>query len=181
MPKRIVIPARDDLWDEANNEFITVKEQTLVIEHSLVSISKWEQKWKRSFLNNGPQNIDEFIDYIKCMTINNVNELVYSLLTSENIKEIDEYIGDPMTATTFSDNRQNGGNISREIITNELIYYSMIQYGIPHEFEKWHLNRLLALIRVFSIKQEGSRKMSRSEAAAYQRALNEQRLAKRRR
>ena len=178
MPKKIVIPARDDMWDEENNEFITIKEQTLVIEHSLVSISKWEQKWKRSFINDGPKTYEEFIDYVKCMTINNVNDRVYDVLTQENVKEIDDYIGDPMTATTFSDLSPHG---SREIVTSELIYYSMIQFGIPHEFEKWHLNRLMALIRVFSIKQEGSKKMSRSEAAAFQRAVNEQRLAKHRR
>ena len=175
MPKKIVIPARDDLWDEANGRFISSKEQTIVIEHSLISISKWEQKYKKAFLSEDEKTYDEFVDYIKCMTLNQVDDSVYSYLTMDNIREIDEYITDPMTATTFSNLSQHRGR--REIVTSELIYYQMISFGIPVEFEKWHLNRLVALIRIFSIKG-GEQKMSRSEAAMFQRALNEQRRAK---
>lgn len=176
MPKKIVIPARDDLWDAENERFISMKEQTLTLEHSLISISKWEQKWKKPFISEEPRMYEEFIDYIRCMTLNPVNELVYNFLTADHIKEIDEYIADPMTATTFHDLRQQ---TRREVVTSEIIYYQMISFGIPIELERWHLNRLIALIRVFAIKSGGEQKMSRSEAAMYQRAINEQRRAKR--
>ncbi len=174
MPKKIVIPAMDDLWNSETNEFISIKEQTLIIEHSLVSISKWEQKWKKPFLTDEDKTGEELLDYVKCMTINKVNELVYSVLPISVMQEINEYIGDPMTATTF--NQRGNMKPSREIITSELIYYNMIMYGIPVEFEKWHLNRLITLIRIFAIKSEGNKKMSRAEAAAYQRSINESRL-----
>lgn len=177
MPKTIVIPAVEDLWDEAKGEFVSIKEQTLVIEHSLVSVSKWEAKWKKPFLssNGEDKTAEELLDYIRCMTINKVDPRIYDVLSYDVIKEIDEYIGDPMTATTFTDLGPKG---NREIITSEIIYYQMLSFGIPYEFEKWHLNRLVALIRVFAIKNGGQKKMSRSEAAAYQRSLNEQRIAR---
>lgn len=176
MPKKIVIPAREDLWDAENERFISMKEQTLVLEHSLISISKWEQKWKKPFVSEPQKTYEEFIDYVRCMTLNPVNELVYYFLTPEILQEIDEYIADPMTATTFTDLSKSS---KREVITSEIIYYQMISFGIPIELERWHLNRLIALIRVFSIKNGGEKKMSRSEAAMYQRAINEQRRAKR--
>ena len=174
MPKKIVVPASADLWDEERGEFITRdKEQTIVIEHSLISISKWEQKWKKPFVSDREMTPEEFIDYVRCMTLNNVDDRVYDFLPGDCIKEISDYIADPMTATTFSDNTPRG---PKEVITSEIIYYSMISFGIPVEFEKWHFNRLMALIRVFSIKEGGQKKMSRAEAAAYQRSINESRI-----
>lgn len=179
MPKRIVFPASDDLWDEANNRFISMKEQTLVLEHSLKSLSKWEQKWKKPFISTSDERTaEEWLDYIRCMTLNPVNEIVYSLITPEIMQEILDYIADPMTATTFNDIGQQPGH--KEVITSEILYYSMIQFGIPVEFEKWHLNTLITLIRVCGIKGGGAKKMSRAEAAAYQRSLNESRRARRR-
>lgn len=175
MPKKIIIPATEDLWDEEHGQFISMKEQTLVIEHSLVSISKWESKWKKPFLSLDEKTPDELIDYVRCMTINQVNENVYAFLSPVILREIDEYISDPMTATTFTDRSQKSRH--KEVITSEIIYYQMISFGIPVEFEKWHLNRLMTLIRVFSIKNGGEKKMSRSEAALFQRSINERRLA----
>lgn len=179
MPKRIIIPATNDLWDEEHGKFISMKEQTLVIEHSLVSISKWEQKWKKPFLSTDEKTYEELIDYIRCMTINPVNDQVYSCISPSVLNEIEEYLLDPMTATTFSE--ANAPHGRREIITSEIIYYQMISFGIPVEFAKWHINTLMALIRVFSIKGGNQKKMSPSEAAMYQRAINDKRLAKRRR
>lgn len=179
MPKKVVLPGGSDLWDEAKGEFITSKEQTLVLEHSLISLSKWERKWKKPFLSADDKTAEEWIDYIKCMTLNPVDESVYSRITPSIMNEILEYISDPMTATTFNDVKNHTGK--REIITSEIIYYNMFSYGIPKEVEKWHLNTLIALIRVFSIKNSGSQKMSRAEAAMYQRSINEQRRAKNRR
>lgn len=177
MPKKIIIPANNDLWDEVHEQFISFKGQTLILEHSLISISKWEMKYKKPFISEEPMGVEEFIQYVKCMTLNQVDDFVYNFITPANIQEIEEYIADPMTATTISDIRQN---YKKEIITSEIIYYQMLTFGIPVEFEKWHLNRLITLIRIFSIKGGGDKKMSRTEAAMYQRAINDQRLAKHR-
>lgn len=178
MPKKIVFPATDDLWDEAHSRFVSQKEQTLVLEHSLKSVSKWEQIWKKPFLSETLKTPEEWLSYIKCMTLNNVDESIYNRISTKTFSEILQYIEDPMTATTFSNHEQNTGG-KREIITSEILYYNMFSYGIPIELEKWHLNTLIALIRVFSIKGGGDKKMSRAEAAMYQRSLNESRRAKR--
>ena len=174
MPLTIVIPASDELWDTVNERFISIKEQTLVLEHSLISVSKWESKWKKSFLETTEKTMEEVLSYVKCMTINHVEDRIYELLSFDHYKQIEEYIADTMTATTFSNLKPSG---KKEIITAELIYYSMIEYGIPLECEKWHFNRLMTLIQVCAVKGGGGGKMSRSEAAAYQMALNERRLA----
>ena len=156
----ITIPAKE-LFNEKTNEFIYTKEQTLQLEHSLVSLSKWESKWCKPFLASKKSN-KEIIDYIKCMTITqNVNPIVYNFLTKENIEAIDQYIDAPMTATTFNDNGQEGNN--KEVITSEIIYYWMITTNIPMECQKWHLNRLLTLIRVCNVKNSPPKKMSKSE------------------
>lgn len=179
MPMRLTIPARDDLWDESTGMFISMKEQTLVLEHSLLSLSKWERKWKKPFLSTEDKSAEEWLDYFRCMTLNQVNPLVYDFLSTKDMEQIIEYISDPMTATTITDVSASNGK--REIVTSEIIYYNMISYGIPIEMEKWHLNTLITLIRVFSIKGGNTKKMSRSEAAAFQRNINESRLAKNRR
>lgn len=181
MPLTITIPATDDLWDADNNQFISVKEQKLVLEHSLMSLSKWERMTKKPFLSNVTENKitpEEWLLYIKCMTINQVNDMAYAMLTQEMYEEIFSYINDPMSATTIHDSRPQKGK--REIVTSEIIYYQMISYGIPIELEKWHLNNLMTLISVFSIKGGNQQKMSKSEAAAYQRAINDSRIKKNR-
>lgn len=175
MPMKLVFPG-GDLWDEAKGEFVEVKEQTLSLEHSLISLSKWERKWKKPFLTTDTKTTEEWIDYIKCMTLNPVPDSIYNRITSKDVNDILAYIEDPMTATTFSDASQQTGK--KEVITSEIIYYNMFSFGIPKEVEKWHLNTLIALIRVFAIKNGGDKKMSRAEAAMYQRSLNERRRAK---
>ncbi len=174
MPKKLFIPPVPDAWDEIKGEFFAFNGQMLIIEHSLISVSKWEQKWKKPFIVDDPKTTEEFVDYIRCMTLNNVDDCVYSFITTDNIKEIEEYIADPMTATTITDRK---APTKKEIVTSEIIYYQMLSYGIPVEFEKWHLNRLITLIRVFDIKNGGQQKMSRSEAALFQRSINDKRLA----
>lgn len=167
---RITVPA-DELWDENVGEFIPVKEQTLQLEHSLVSLSKWESKWCKAFFSKEDKSREETLDYIKCMTLTqNVKPEVYLGLTRENIDEINKYIAAPMTATVFSDNAMR--KHSREIITSELIYYWMIALNIPFECQKWHLNRLLTLIRVCEIKNTPPKKMSRGEIIRRNSALN---------
>lgn len=178
MPKKIIIPARDDLFNPETNTFYEMKEQTLILEHSLISLSKWERIIKKPFLSTEEKTAEEWLFYIKCMTLNAVNEMAYNCLTTEMFQEIMDYIGDPMTATTFGMLKQQPGR--REVITSEIIYYYMFSFGIPIELEKWHLNNLMALIRVFSIKNGDQPKMSSREAGLYQRQVNEMRRAKNR-
>lgn len=166
---QITIPTMNDLWDERNQQFLSIKETTIQLEHSLLSISKWESKWNKSFINTKDKTEEELIDYIKCMTITkNVDPNIYVCLTAENIQEIVNYINAPMTATTIRDT----GKSNHEIVTSELIYYWMISLNIPVEFEKWHLNRLITLIRVCSIKNQPAKKMSRGEIMQRNAALN---------
>lgn len=167
---QITIPAVE-LWDERKQEFVTTKEQTLQLEHSLVSISKWESKWCKPFLSKQEKTFEETLDYIKCMTITqNVKPEVYNYLTNKNIEEINNYIDAPMTATYFSDEKNS--KTSREQVTAELIYYWMIALNIPFECQKWHLNRLLTLIKVCNIKNQPPKKRSRKEIMSRNAALN---------
>ena len=167
---QITIPA-GEMYDERDQTFISIKGQTLQLEHSLISLSKWESKWCKSFLSNPDKNLEETIDYIRCMTLNsNVDPNVYLFLTNENIKEINDYIAAPMTATYFSEDKT--GRKNNEIITSELIYYWMIAQNIPVDFQKWHLNRLLTLIRVCNIKNSPPKKHSKRELMSRNAALN---------
>lgn len=166
---QITIPDQE-FWDEAKEEFLYVKSRTLCLEHSLVSISKWESKWKKPFIRREPMTIEESIDYIKCMTITqNVPDDYYNYIPQEVVNKVNAYIEDDMTATTFNEEKGKG---NREVITSELIYYWMVAYQIPFECQKWHLNRLLTLIRICSIKNSPEKKMGRNELRAQNRALN---------
>lgn len=165
----ITIPALE-IYDSSKEEFVSVKKQTLTLEHSLVSLSKWESKWNKPFLSSEDKTTEETLDYIRCMTLTqNVDPLVYARLTKENFDAINAYIDAPMTATTFSTENKPG---KKEIITAEIIYYWMITIGIPFECQKWHLNRLLTLIKVCSIKDTPSKKMSKRKTMTNNAALN---------
>ena len=167
---RITIPATE-LWDERIEKFVQTEETTLLLEHSLVSISKWESKWCKPFLSKTEKTTEEAIDYIRCMTLNDdVDPNVYTSLTNENMAKINEYIDSPMTATTFSN--IEGRKPNREIVTSEIIYNWMISLQIPSEYENWHINRLISQIRVCSIKNAPPKKMSQSEVMRQQRELN---------
>ena len=133
----IIIPD-GEIYQAKTNKFISIPSCSLILEHSLISIAKWESKWNKPFLTNKAKTIEETIDYIKCMTITqNVLPYIYSQITNENVNQVSEYIALPMSATWFT----NEDNIpSKEIITSEIIYYSMIAYNIPFECQKWHLN-----------------------------------------
>lgn len=168
---RLEVPLTPESWDEEKQEFIAPKVQVLQLEHSLVSISKWESKWERPFLSKQEMTAEETIDYIKCMTITqNVNPEIYELLTADNIEKVRKYISAPMTATTIREDHTNRG--SNEIVTSELIYYWMIALNIPDKFEKWHLNRLITLIKVCNIKNSPPKKQSRQEIMSQHAALN---------
>lgn len=159
------IPDRE-IFDPRTSEFTYVKGQKIKLIHSLVSLSKWEAKWKKPFLTADDKTMEETRDYIRCMTVTqNVDPNVYLGLTQDNLREVMEYIEDPMTATKFS-REQPGGKNSGQFITSELIYYWMSAAQIPFTCETWHLNRLLTLIRIHNNKSQPSKKMSKSERQA---------------
>lgn len=165
-----------ELWDEEKEEFIDPKEETLKLEHSLVSLSKWESKYHKPFITKEQKTRAETIDYIKFMTLNkNVDPDIYYCISESDMNEINQYIEDPMTATTFS-SKDKG--TSREQITAELIYYWMIALNIPFECQKWHLNKLLTLIRVCNIKNAPPKKMGRNDLMRRNAALNAARRKK---
>lgn len=159
-----------EFWDEAANEFRYVEQQDLVLEHSLVSISKWEALHKKPFLSNEPKTSDEIVDYIRCMTLSDdVSPLVYKMLKDDDYAKIQAYIDDPMTAAVFYD---KDGGASGGTITSETIYYWMISFNIPFECQEWHLNKLLALIKTCVKMNAPKKKRNRQEIFARNAAIN---------
>lgn len=172
---KITIPD-SEYYDSTTETFINVKGCTLELEHSLVSLSKWESKWCKPFISTNKSH-EETIDYVRCMTLTpHVDPNVYMNLSNDNIIAINEYIKSPMTATWFSNENKRGGN--NETITSELIYYWMIALNIPFECQKWHLNRLLTLVKVCNIKNQPPKKMSRNAILKQNAALNNARRLK---
>jgi len=166
-------------FDSDRNEFVNVKETTLQLEHSLISLKKWEQKYHIPFLDDDNNKTSEqWIYYIECMNMTqNVDPNVFRYMSVENIKKVTEYIKDPMTATWFTDTKEQGNKKKKEVITAEIIYYWMIELNVPIQFEKWHLNQLLTLIRVINVKHDNT-KMGKKEQAMQRSSLNAQRRAK---
>lgn len=168
---QIKIPLTQEGWDEEKQEFVEPEYYTLELEHSLVSLSKWESRWCKSFLSKREKTHEETIDYIKCMTLTeNVPEEVYMRMTRGNVEEISRYIEAPMTATRVPE--QPKSSASKDTVTSELIYYWMISLQIPVQFESWHLNRLLALIQVCNFKNQPPKKMSRRDIMSRNQSLN---------
>lgn len=173
------VPAHE-AFDEKTNIISETPECVLTLEHSLVSISKWEAKWHKPFLDNDKnapkKTSEEIVDYIKCMTITqNVNPNVYAYIAKDKtiVNQINDYISNPMTATTFTSNRspQVKGR-SNQKMTSELIYYWMVNFNIPFDCQKWHINRLLTLIRICNIYGDSGKKMSKREILSQNRSLN---------
>ena len=174
--KTITIPGISDGWDPVKKEFIQTKDTTITIEHSLISLSKWESIWQKPFLTQDPKTYDEMISYYQCMTLTqNVNPDIYRTINGKVRDEIVEYINNPMTATTVHTKKKSGG---KEVLTSEVIYWMMAANQIPFTCEKWHLNRLLILLEVCAIKNSPKDKMSKRETLAQHRALNAARRAK---
>jgi len=164
-------------WDEKTEQFLIVKGTTLQLEHSLVSISKWESKWHKAFLTRTEKTPEETIDYVKCMTLTqNVDPAIYDYIALHCMGKIYEYVEEPMTATTFYNDKND--KKSRDVVTAELIYYWMIALEIPVDFQKWHINRLLTLVRVCNLKNKKPQKMSKGDIMRRNSALNAARKAK---
>lgn len=177
---KITIPAFE-IWDDIKEEFIERPEITLELEHSLVSVSKWESKWKIPFFGKDEKTDEQAIDYVRCMTLtDNVDSLYYEALSKDNIIAIHNYVADNMTATWFSEDKKNENKKSpaHKIITSEIIYYWMISLQIPIECQFWHLNRLFTLIRVCNEKNKPPKKMSQRELMSRNSQLNAARRAK---
>lgn len=169
-------------FNERTGEFITVPGQTIRLEHSLVSVSKWESKWHKPFISRIDKTEDETLDYIRCMSLDDdIDPRVFLCIGNEDLKKIINYIDDPMTATWFNEKNQQKQASSGEEVTSELIYYWMTALNIPMECQHWHLNRLMTLIRVCNIKNQPEKKMSKREALQRQQALNAARRKPRKR
>lgn len=177
---KIAIPKRE-LFDEKNERFIYVDGCELQLEHSLISLAKWESRWHKPFLTKQEKSDLEIIDYIRCMTLTkNVDPKIYNYISQATIEDIFRYIEDPMTAVQFGEkySLEPGAPRRKEIITAEIIYYWMFVLGIPIQCEKWHLNRLLTLIRVMNIKTGTKKPMSKRDLASRNHKLNQARRAK---
>lgn len=167
----VTIPDQE-VFDEQREQFVTIKGMKLQMEHSLVSISKWEAKWHKSFFREERMTPEEMIDYYRCMTITqNVPDYIYTCMPGEVVKQIAEYMNDPMTATVITE-RKKKAKTSSEAVTSELVYYWMTAYNIPTEFQKWHINRLITLIRVCEAKNADPEMMSKKDIAKQNAALN---------
>lgn len=174
---QIIVPGYE-YFDERTNKFGNVESTVLQLEHSLVSLSKWESRWEKPFLGKEAKTMEECVDYVRCMTLTpNVDPLVYKGLTAENFDKINKYIEAKMTATWFND--RDNTRFSREVITAEIIYYWMVALNIPFECQTWHLNRLLTLVRVCNIKNTPPKKGHRKNSSAFNQraALNRARKA----
>lgn len=178
---KVVIPEQE-LFDESTETFINIKETELELEHSLLSLSEWESKWHKPFLGKEDKTLNEILDYIRCMTIRkDVDDKIYQYLPRSVMEKILDYIEDPMTATWFSKTeKEKSGIPKKETITSEIVYYWMVTLGIPFQCEKWHLNRLITLIRVINIKNGPTKKMNKKDMLSRNAKLNAARRAKHR-
>ncbi len=176
MPLTVTIPDKE-LFDAKTGHFITIRGRSIVLEHSLLSVVKWESKWHKTYFDKVQKTPEESVDYIRCMCITqNVDPSVFLAMNKETVQKIADYINDPMTGTKLRKIQQKP---NREIVTNELIYYWMTEFGIPFDpCEKWHLNRLMTLIEVCARKNSPPKKRGAKQMAQERSALNAQRRAK---
>lgn len=158
---------------DGEGEFYRDYERTLSFEHSLVSLSKWEGRWHKPYLDS-KKTFEEVLDYVWCMCLDDVQPEVMRYLTPAQVDTITDYISESKTATTFRE-MENLSQPKKEIVTAEIIYWWMILYHIPFSCETWHLDRLFTLIRVASIKSSPEKKMTAAERRAWQIAENERR------
>lgn len=172
---RLTIEA-EEFFDDSTQTFLDVGSEIVDLEHSLVSLSKWESKFEKPFLSTTDKSKEETLAYVECMILTpNYNRLLIQTLSGSNLTKVNEYVNSPQSATTFGHMPETKGR--GETITSELIYYWMVAFNIPFECQDWHLNRLFSLIRICNLKQGKQKKMSKHEMAQKYRDLNEQRKA----
>jgi hypothetical protein len=171
-----IIVLGDEYFNEEESTFETVGDVELTLEHSLISLSKWESIHQKPFLDQTDKTSEEIAAYVEAMILTEEYPTdILSRFSDKNYKEINAYIESSESATTFGSMPKEGGR--GETITSELIYYWMVAFTIPFECESWHLNRLFALIRICNIKNAPPKKMSRHEAAHRNREINAARRA----
>ena len=160
----LTINITDEYWDNDKQEFSYPTKATITLEHSLLSISKWEAKWHKPYMGSENKTHDEFYSYIQCMSLKGeIDETTLGSLTRKNLEDILNYIEDPMTATTVKEDSSSVCGVPKTFVTSELLYSYMVNYRIPVEFEKWHLNRLLILIKVLNEQNKEPKKRSERE------------------
>lgn len=172
---RLTIP-EEELFDEGTQEFISLDSIELELEHSLLSLSKWESFFEKSFLGTDDKTNEEIMYYVWCMVLDDrIDQSILNRLTRKNLIEINEYISSKQSATTFGEMPSRPGR--NEIITSELIYYWMVAFTVPFECESWHLNRLFSLIKICNIKNSKQQPQSKKDVAKRYQELNAQRKA----
>lgn len=168
----IPIPPQE-IWDPVKEKFIKYDGGVIKMEHSLRAIQKWEAKYKKPFLSKEEKTEDEVLFYLKCMTLNKVDDVAYSLLTNSDMEDISNYISEQRTATTIKTSSKG----SRKVPTAEVMYYWLSALQIPFEVADWHLSQLLTLVEVAN-ELNNPKKMKKSEVYNQYDALNEMRKAK---
>jgi hypothetical protein len=170
----------DEFFDSEKQMFFYTKPSLINLEHSLISVAKWEAHWKKPYLPSwsapGMQGPVEELDYIRCMIIGKFEEHIPALIQQNHLAEVRAYMLDSHTASVS--HRIGKSETSKKTVTSELIYFWMIKFGIPFECEKWHFNRLLSLIDVCNLKEaelSGKNKMSAQESAEWRNQLNKKR------
>lgn len=160
-----------EYYDSDKEEFFKVPDTRITLEHSLISISKWESEFERPFMKDDVKSQDELLYYIKCMAVDCVvNDDILLSFSQNDYDTLKQYMAKNMTATTISNSNNNKRN--RDIITSEVLYYRMIALQIPFECQYWHINRLLMLINVCSLKNEPGKKLNKADLANQNRAIN---------
>lgn len=180
-----VINLGDELFDEETNTFLHPVGKKLHLEHSLLSISKWEAEWEIPFLNTDKTS-EQSLSYIKCCVLDDdFDELLLNTLSDKNILDFNAYLSKGMTAkkiidlrSSLSQKRKSRRPASQKALTSEDIYYSMIQFHVWKECEEWPLQRLLSLLQLCSLKSNSTGEMSKSDQAKFYREENARRKAK---
>jgi hypothetical protein len=172
-----IVVELQEAYNNDTEEFVSSKVYPLNLEHSLVSLAKWESKWEKPFLSDTSKTPEETLWYVKAMTLTpDVPDEIYDMLSNENLEAVNAHINAKMTATWFVKKPTRAS--SREVITAELVYFWMTTLSIPFECQHWHLNRLLTLVQVCNEKNKKPTTVSGKEAAQRRSALNAERKTK---
>lgn len=168
-----------EFYQEHTSKFIQIPECKVTLEHSLISLAKWESKWQVPFFDGKPKTPTQNLDYIRCMVVGNIkDDRIFDHLSEEEVLQIQSYMAAPMTATTFSERNKSKRKVKKETMTAEVIYARMCTHNISFECQKWHLNRLLTLIRVCDLRDSPPEKMSKKETSMWYAEQNANRRAK---